>query len=383
MSYLDTSSNYLFNMKNSTDMSKNVTYSNSGTATNTTDELTNIATNIYKPEISDDNKKIIQLAYQLAIRVAYVLSGIVVLGSIGLYTCRIAQANLMPYNTDKQPYGTDNLSVQNIKINAITKGGMFSEPSSIKVDIDADKTVRSYENGILGFINSFKTNPKRAGSFVLYIRDIILNTVSIDNLILSNMFNFLNSYVNENIILLAFPSLFMVFFIILFVMNIILTMVFQLYYLPDLFRSPNKSGDKVVWGDVWLTFNFYGWLKLLALLFLGLGPIIGIGSIIFSTLYSILAPLTISGKVSATGERFNFMTFMIHIIKYKIELIMFIISIYMIIDAYKMFGTNSAIAFLVGAFITMLCVHFLNKKLSINDSTMTSGLVSYDQANML
>lgn len=371
MSYLDISSNYLFDNR-TTDSSDNTTNQD-------TEDLKNIASTFYTPsEPSEDNKKIINLGVNIAKRVSYILSSILIVGSVGLYICKIAQANLMPFNTDAKPYSNKNLNVEPIEINFFNKGGMFDEPSSVKVMFDTDKVMNEYEKGILGYINSFKTSPKRAGSMLLYVRDVLLNIISTDNLILSKVFDILNTYINENILLLAFPSIFMIFVIILFVMNLLLTIVFQLYYLSDLFRTPSVNGSEVTWGDVWLSFNPFGWLKFLVVFFFG--GILTIISPIFTTFYTILAPLTISGKVSSTGEKINFLTFILSLIKFKLELIMAVISIYMIIDAYKIIGVSSTIPFVIGAFLTILGVHFLNKKLFSADPNLTPGLASYEQA---
>jgi hypothetical protein len=369
MSYLDVSSNYLFDNR-TTDSSNN----------QDTEDLRNIASTFYTPsEPSEDNKKIINLGVQIAKRVLYILSSILVVGSVGLYMCKIAQANLMPFNIEASPYDKRKLNVEPIEINFFNKGGIFDEPSSVKVMFDTDKVMNEYDKGILGYINSFKTSPKKAGPILLYVRDVLLNIISTDNLILSKIFNVLNTYINENILLLAFPSLFMVFLIILFVMNVILTIVFQLYYISDVFRTPSISGSEVTWGDVWLLFNPFGWLKFFIVFFFG--GILTVFSPIFTTFYTILAPLMISGKVSNTGEKINFLTFVLSLIKFKLELIMAIISIYMIIDAYKIIGVSSTIPFVVGAFLTILGVHFLNKKLFSADPNLTPGLASYEQAN--
>ena len=371
MSYLDTSSNYLFDNR-TTDSSNNMNQD--------TEDLKNIASTFYTPsEVSEDNQKLINLSLSIAKRVSYVLSSILIIGSVGLYICKIAQANLMPFNTEAAPYDKRKLNVEPIQINFFNKGGMFDEPSSVKVAFDTDKVMNEYDKGILGYINSFKTSPKRAGSMLLYVRDVLLNIISTDNLILSKIFNVLNTYVNENILLLAFPSIFMIFVVMLFVMNLLLTIVFQLYYLSDIFRTPNKNGSDVTWGDVWLTLNPIGWLKFFVVFFFG--GILTIISPIFTTFYTILAPLTISGKVSNTGEKMNFITFVLSLIKFKLELIMAVISIYMIIDAYKIIGVSSTIPFVIGAFLTILGVHFLNKKLFSVDPNLTPGLASYEQAN--
>jgi hypothetical protein len=115
-----------------------------------------------------------------------------IIGSIGLYTCKVAQANILPNDMDFYPFSDEIKKVEKIPINVnvIKEYGFFGlgwlfgenpKTFSTKIEFDPSASFKSYEKGFIGMLNGFKNNPKKANFFGLYIRDIILHIIAINN----------------------------------------------------------------------------------------------------------------------------------------------------------------------------------------------------------
>ena len=182
---------------------------------------------------------------------------IVLFGSIGLYTCKIAQSNILPDNMDYIPFGNKPKQIDPIPINVnvVKEYGLFGfgwllgeAPKKIwsnKIIFNNDKS--NEEGSIIQFMKSLQSNPKNASFFGLYISNIILNIISINNLFINKIYGIANEFLPESVILILFPFCFILLFIVLFVLNIILCFFNQVKHWNDFFMDKNVKDNKVNW----------------------------------------------------------------------------------------------------------------------------------------
>ena len=91
-----------------------------------------------------------------------ILISFVLVGSIGLYTCKVAQANVLPDNISFQPFGNKIKDVEEIPINinvvkvyGLNGLGMFlgqkpKKVESTKIVFNNKQILAQYEKGLIG-----------------------------------------------------------------------------------------------------------------------------------------------------------------------------------------------------------------------------------------
>lgn len=324
----------------------------------------------------------------LSVIVKRIIISFVFIGSIGLYTCKIAQSGLLPDNVDYIPFGNKVKQIEQIPINVnvVKEYGLFGfgwllgeTPKKIwstKI-IFNDKN----EGSIIQFLKSLQTNPKNASFFGLYISDIILNIIAINNLFINKIYGIANEFLPESLIIILFPFCFIILFAVLFILNIVLCFFNQIKHWNDFFMDKNVKDNKVNWLEPftyfkpWRMFLFFLYILFLFFPFAFTMPF-------FIVIYSFISPLFISGETQNTKRTFNFLTFIKDVLIYKSQLFLIILSIYLILDSYKFLGSASTVGCAVGILIVFFGLHLYNQYIPKNDSNLTSGLVSTKPAKI-
>lgn len=313
-----------------------------------------------------------------------------VIGSLGLYTCKVAQANVLPDNMDYAPFGTKHAKVENIPINInVVKeygfhgfGWMFgSKPKvmSTKIVFDSESVIKDYEKGCLGFINSFKTDPKRASYFGLYMRDVIFSIICSNNLIINTVYGKMNELLSESAILILYPILVTIMFFMLFFTNFCLTFFYQIKCWKDFFMDKQVKKDEVEWTKPFTylrpirSFVFFLYM---IFLFFPMVLLLPMGV----TFYSIFAPAGISGKTEEGNSPINFTNFMKDVLLFKSQLFLLILTFGLISQSAKSLGTNGLIGCLIGTAIVFFILNLYNQYIPKDNPSVTPGLVSFQQA---
>jgi hypothetical protein len=325
----------------------------------------------------------------LSVIINRIFISFLLVGSIGLYICKIAQANILPDNMEYIPFGSKPVQIEQIPINVnVVKeyglsglGWLIGETPkklwSTKILFNIDNS----ETGTIAFIKSLQTKPKSASFFGLYISNIILSVISINNLIINKVFSIANEFLPESAIIILFPFVLIFLFIFFFILNIILCFFFQVKFWKDFFMDKNIKDNKVNWIEPftylrpWRAFLLFLYVIFLFFPMATMTPFILI-------LYSFLSPLFISGENQSNKEPYNFAKFIKDVLLYKSQLFLIILSLGLIIDSNKYLGSNSMIGCIIGIIIVFFGLHLYNQYIPKNDLNLTPGLASLKPAKI-
>lgn len=319
----------------------------------------------------------------------HILISFVLIGSMGLYLCKIAQANVLPDNLKYAPFGDIIKDVEPIPINinivkvyGLMGMGMFlgQKPSleeSTKIVFDSKQVAESYNKGVLGLLESLKTNPERAGFFGLYFTDVLTSMISTNNIVINGFFGFMNQYLPETVILLIFPLIAILFVFFMIFLNIILAFFYQFAHWSDFFMSKVIKNNKVSWQDPLTFFRplraffFFLYLLFLFVPFIVIFPLL-------TTLYSLFAPLGLDATIYKTDQKFGFLQFLKDVIVYKNQFYLILLTLGLLSQSSIYLGQNGIIGCLVGILIVMFSLHLYNQFVPNNDKfkNQTEGLVS-------
>jgi hypothetical protein len=305
----------------------------------------------------------------------------ILVGSFALYTCKIAQAGVLPLEV---PFPTTNNEPIDINFNVIKKydymgfGWLFgqkpSEIMSMKVNFD---TNLKFKDSLLGKLNAYKTDPNKANFFGLYASDVLNNVMITNNWITTYIYDFMNAYFSESVILLLWPYVSLFYYMGLFFANWIVGIFYTITNLGDFFKQPNQQGNEMKWKQptTYLQVTRIIALFCYCLFYLFIGnwfvPIL-------TTMYSIFAPLLISGKIKETNNKMSWSKLFFDIFKYKSQLVMFIFTYMMISGSTEALGEIYTTAIVIATLIGLFAIHLFNQYIPVENKDFTPGLALYD-----
>lgn len=338
---------------------------------------------------NDSSNKQLSLIIAIAFQVLH-LGIIIVIGAGMLYTCRGAQTNLFPTCVDFAPYtnilptfAKENIETNVIETNVnITKGENGN--TSTKMTFSVNENMEMMTNkSFFSWIRNFIDGPK-ANHIGLYFGSIMQNILALNFTILNSIYQAINNFLPETLIILILPYItFFIYFGLAFVDG------FYFFYLwfsnLSMFCSIKKDTNdptKTVWehseGAIW---NFVNWWKIIAAFFLllfGVTFFFSIPFIFIGVIYSFILPLTLKTNVEGKKE-YGPVSLFKDVLKFKRNIIMFILSYFLIGDIASTFGSPalvSAIIICIGLYFFTGIYHSYVPK---PEDGVTSGLASYDQ----
>jgi hypothetical protein len=311
----------------------------------------------------------------------------IVIGTTMVYSGKVAQANILPTKIKCFPYTnlTPTIDKVDIDINIVkVKPG---EVYSTKLDFDQAKNMKIMEEGFLGFLKRMTEN-KDSGHFYLYACSLYQSAISNNLYMNTAYYNLINSYCSESLILFLLPYFSIFWFIITFAVNLGYITGMWFYNLYLFYSTKTVVNDKTVWQPGESMWSFSNVFKSLFMIFIAFIAwlCVGIGIIVpfmtFTTaVYSILMPMFMEANVKGSGKPYTFSSALLDVFKYKISVIMYIVTYYMITGAYSNFGSTatgvSFIAFIILFFFTNIYKAY---KPAAKD-TATFGWGNYKQAN--
>lgn len=333
---------------------------------------------------NDSSNKQLSLIIAIAFQLLH-LGIIIVVGAGMLYTCRGAQTNIFPTCVDFAPYTNilPTFASENIETNVnITKGENGN--TSTKMTFSVNKNMEMMNNkSFFSWIRNFIDGPK-ANHIGLYFGSIMQNILALNFTILNSIYQAINNFLPETLIILILPYItFFIYFGLAFVDG------FYFFYLwfskLPMFCSVKKDTNdptKTVWehpeGAIW---NFFNWWKIIAAFFLllfGVTFFFSIPFIFIGVIYSFILPLTLKTNVEGKKE-YGPVSLFKDILKFKRNIIMFILSYFLIGDIASTFGNASivsAIIICIGLYFFTDIYHGYVPK---TEDGVTSGLASYEQ----
>jgi len=298
-----------------------------------------------------------------------IIISIFIIGGIALYTTKVVKAeNILPINIDYAPY-TDKLNPNianktKIEIN-IMRPHFFSDEThttSQTVNFKSREYLDSFVNSIICSLKSW-ANPKNTMSnYGLYFSKVY-------DLIVSYNFWFINfiygtlGFLPESIIMILFGLFGPLLYIVLFLFNNAISIIFHIINLGQIFKGTTTISENEL---AWSKNTAWGWTFIWnILLFFVLGITLCFASAfvipIFFTIYALLAPLYVKYDLlntdtnSTLRENQTFFDFIKSTFVYKKFLFFILATISLVYNGMNYLGTSS----LIGIVIAIIIVYML------------------------
>ena len=306
----------------------------------------------------------------------------VIFGSISLYTCKVAQSNILPSDIRFSPFTNisrqfsypDEVSINPVKVYdnywfqllGIFESGVYST----KVKFDEDKNYNTKSKfSFIEFLNSMS----RANFFGHFVRDICANMISNMNLWMNTFYQIINQYLPESLIIVFFPIFSMILAPVLAIGSFLLAGFYNVWYIRDFFQYKTRENK---WEDpftyiqpirIWFLcmYFFFLWLPFMILV----PPII--------TFYVTFVPLFITCETTSTNapkKTIGLIDFMMNTLKYKSQLYIILTSLVLL---FRSGGQIAFWAILVGSLVlSLLLSGSISKETILQDKYVTEGVTS-------
>jgi len=290
-----------------------------------------------------------------------------IIGTIGLYTVKVAQSNILPDNIKLAPY-TDyiiNKPPTEIEMN-VTLPYYWSSPS-IRT---CQKVVFNTEQYLDSFVNSFlicgiKTIaiPKKGfmGNNALFLSKVIDDVTTCNFAVINRVFSIFGDIIPESIIMLLYSFVGVFLWTIMYILNIGFWIFYLIRNWYQLFRiqSTSKPGT---WGQLpalksifnlttWYymfgyVFTFIWWF-ILSLIAAFIMPII-------TTLYTFLSPLYATYHVKDTNDKKNFLDFLRDTFVYKKFFFFILATLSLLFNGAMYLGSYAVIGIIIAIIFAYL-----------------------------
>jgi hypothetical protein len=284
---------------------------------------------------------------------------IFIFGTLGLYTTKVAQANILPDNIELAPYTIIDRVVKEIPIDInIMRTSFFSENK----DTLSQKAVFNSQEYLDSFNRSFLCSLKKSaepssGLFAnapLFFSNVYDNLIAKNFLVINTIFFYL-SYLPESIIMLLYGIFGIFIWIGLYFFNVCISIFYHIVNIPQLFRSTSAENDKQ-WETIENT-SFLRFVKLILFFFIWI-PVGILSAFIvpsFFTLYCLISPLYTTYKIKQTNKIFNIIDFIKDTFVYKKFFFFVLATLSLFSNGIKHLGNNA----IVGIIVAVIFAYFM------------------------
>lgn len=320
---------------------------------------------------------------------------IFVIGASGLYTCKVAQSNILPDDIEFFPYNKENpRDVQPLPINInIMRTSLFSSTKPICQDIifESVKYAESFNNT---FVCSFKksADPKKGSVRSLYFSQVYNNLLQ-KNLSAVNSIFSLFSCLPESLIMVLYGFFGSTIWIGMFLFNIVISWWTHLVKLNLLFKIPGTKDGKMVWtsdmsnfkvGDVptYLANYFFRYIYLILAFFSA------ILSPLFFTIYTIICPLFADYKIVSNSDDkqnnkiYTFFDFFKNNFVYKKQFFFILSTISLFKNGQKYLGNNAVGGIIIAVVFAYFMGLYNNDLPQIGEDGFKESLAQCKQASV-
>jgi hypothetical protein len=306
---------------------------------------------------------------------------LILIGALCLYSGKVAQTNILPTCLSLSPYSDATPQIDQIKvdINVVkTDKGIWST----KLEFPLQENLKIIDN-TLGVLKSW-TNGPNTNVYKLYIATTLQQLIALNFTITNSVNNFMNSMLTETWFILLSPYILFFTSILTSIINFVYFTILWFYNIYLLF---SKKEDETGWkdGEMWSAFNF-GWSILYIFIFcilfftIGAGLILPITTFLVSA-FCVIFPLFMKSKNSQTGKQYGLGETIKNVLKYKLNIIMIILSLYIISSANSNFGGYSALVAILACVILYFFTSVYHQYIPKATDHATFGLGDYVQAN--
>ena len=311
----------------------------------------------------------------------FILGIIILLGSLILFKCKIAQTNILPTCLAFFPY-TDVAPPINpivVDINIVkTPTAVFSTKLSFLQD-------ENMKAGILGSLKNMIDGPN-SSVYKLYIATTLQELIATNFTIINSFYNLLNSYLSETLIIFVAPLFSWLLYIFIVIVNNFYMWILWFKNMSLLFSEKTGTSEKTTWkaGNMWDISNILMsilTIYILVILFfiLGIWLIIPLTVGIIS-IFCLFYPLGISAKNATSGKPYGVMNTILNVLKYKLSIIMYITSLFVILNASAIFGGYFAFVSLIACLLLYFFSDIYTSYFPKAVDHATSGLGDFVQA---
>lgn len=331
-----------------------------------------------------ENPKNALLNFSLGIFYQLITLGIIILiGSLFLYTGKVAQSNILPTCLAYTPYTDVAPPIKEIPvdINVVkTEKGAWST----KLKFPLDENLKMFEK-TLGALKNMINGPKTS-VFKLYIATTLQEAISCNFNVINTIYNFINAFVPETLIVLLGPFLGFFIYILTGVIDTFYLIFLWFYNIHLLFSEKTETANSTSWkrGDMWglMTWYwslFYIFLFIIAFFLVGASLIIPILSFLIST-FCIFFPLFMKSKNATTGKSYGVGEAIKNVLKFKMSIIMILMSLNIIVSANSNFGGYTAFVSIVACILLYFFTNVYQPYTPKGVDHSTFGLGDYSQA---
>ena len=306
-------------------------------------------------------------------------------GTMLLYSCKVAQSNILPTEKDCFPFSSTLSEIKEIPVNI--------NVTTVGDEIQSEKVIFSYsedskKNSLLDYLFKQTKAPKQS-AFVMFFISLLQDSFLFNYKLVNSLLNTINKTFSETFILLLVPMIVPFLVTIFILMNWFSFSYSWFSKLEWLFKkNTNTEKDKPPhWEDI--TFSEpinYGFAVFFAfcliILYFGLLfiPIPLITPIVFCIfLIAYFSPLFITGKKQPDGSEYSFSQSIIDKFKYNGGTIMTVFSVLVILSSFanlgNIYGAVSVAAFLL-LYFQIIPINIFGNLVPTN----LTQLGSYEQA---
>jgi hypothetical protein len=295
---------------------------------------------------------------------------IFVIGTFGLYTTKVAQANILPDNIELAPYTVFDRIVKDepIDIN-IMRPSFFSESKdtlSQKATFNSQEYLDSFNKSFLCSLKKNANDPKGglSASASLFFSSVYDNIVAKNFLAINTIFYYL-SYLPESAIMFIYGFFGIFLWIALYFFNVCISIFYHIISIPELFRKESsKMPDSYFIANpdipvLWESNEDISFFSVKLLLFCFIWWWIGLISIFitpaFFTFYGLISPLFATYKVKSINKPMNIGDFIKNTFAYKQFFFIILATMSLFSNGITYLGSNS----IVGIVLAIAFAYFM------------------------
>jgi len=310
---------------------------------------------------------------------------IFVIGTFGLYTTKVAQANILPDNIELAPYTIKDRVVKDIEINInIIKPLFFSKDENIllqKSTFNSQEYLDSFNKNFLCYLK--KSADPNSGLFAnapLFFSSVYDNLVAKNFLAINTIFYYL-SYLPESVIMLLYGLFGIFIWIGLYFFNVCISIFYHIINIPQLFRNLDDKTNK--WESI-EQISFLRFVKLLLFFFIWI-PIGTLSAFItptFFTLYGLIAPLFANYKITNTNNNkdYNVFNFLKDTFVYKKLFFFILVTLSLISNGIKYLGSYYSVAIIFAIIFSFFMGLYTNTQPNNNEFILVKSINEIIQA---
>lgn len=284
---------------------------------------------------------------------------IFIIGSLGLYTTKVAQSNILPDNIDLAPYTIFDRVVKDIPIdiNVVRPSFMsdFKDCFSQKALFNSQEYLDSFNESFLCLLK--KNAEPNAGIFsnaALFLSKVYDNIIAKNFTIVNSIFVSL-SYFPEWFIMIVYGMFGIILWFVLWFITTCLSIVYHIINIPELFKEETAEKTNKWETDENVSLMRFTKLLLFFFIWLPLGFASTFITPFFLSIYALIAPLYAKYKIKDQNQSYNVFDFIKNTFAYKKMFFFILSSISLITNGQKYLGNNS----LIGIFIAIIFAYFM------------------------